>query len=83
MRAQEWTWMEGTTNAPSARQEADVHELGRRVAQHYGYQSVLLDDPADYAWRKEVPTMRGCGCLLAALFLLLVIAGSLLTAATS
>jgi hypothetical protein len=30
-----------------------------------------------------VPTMRGCGCLLAALFLLLVIAGSLLTAATS
>jgi len=27
--------------------------------------------------------MRGCGCLLAALFLLLVIAGSLLTAATS
>jgi len=26
--------------------------------------------------------MRGCGCLLAALFLLLVIAGSLLTAAT-
>jgi hypothetical protein len=31
---------------------------------------------------KEVPFMRGCGCLLAALFLLLVIAGSLLTAAT-
>jgi hypothetical protein len=30
-----------------------------------------------------VPTMRGCGCLLAALLLLLVIAGSLLTAATS
>jgi hypothetical protein len=28
-----------------------------------------------------VPTMRGCGCLLAALFLGLVIAGSLLTAA--
>jgi hypothetical protein len=27
-----------------------------------------------------VPPMRGCGCLLAALFLLLVIAGSLLTA---
>jgi len=26
--------------------------------------------------------MRGCGCLLAALFLLIVIAGSLLTAAT-
>jgi hypothetical protein len=29
-----------------------------------------------------VPPMRGCGCLLAALFLLMVIAGSLLTAAT-
>jgi hypothetical protein len=29
-----------------------------------------------------VPTMRGCGCLLAALFLLLVIAGSLLTVGT-
>ena len=27
-----------------------------------------------------MPTMRGCGCLLAALFLLMVIAGSLLTA---
>jgi hypothetical protein len=30
-----------------------------------------------------VPTMRGCGCLLGALFLLLVIAGSLVTAAVS
>jgi hypothetical protein len=49
MRAQEWTWMEATTNAPSAHQEADAQELGRRVAQHYGYQSVLLDDPADDA----------------------------------
>ena len=29
-----------------------------------------------------MPPMRGCGCLLAALFLLMVIAGSLLTAAT-
>jgi hypothetical protein len=47
--AQEWTPTDGPTNAPSARQEADVHELGRRVAQHYGYQPVLLDDPADYA----------------------------------
>jgi hypothetical protein len=47
--AQEWTWMEGTTNAPSGREEADVHELGRRVAQHYGSQSALLDDPADDA----------------------------------
>jgi hypothetical protein len=47
--AQEWTWMEGTTDAPSGREEGDVHELGRRVAQHYGDQSVLGDDPADYA----------------------------------
>jgi hypothetical protein len=30
-------------------QEADVHELGRRVAQRHGYQSVLLDNPADDA----------------------------------
>jgi hypothetical protein len=49
VHAQEWRPTEGTTNAPSARQEADVHELGRRVAQHDGSQSVLLDDPADYA----------------------------------
>jgi hypothetical protein len=49
MYAQEWISTEGTTNAPSARQEADLHELGRRVAQHYGYQQVLFDDPADYA----------------------------------
>jgi hypothetical protein len=28
-----------------------------------------------------MPTMRGCGCLLAALFLGLIIAGSLLTTA--
>jgi hypothetical protein len=47
--AQEWTRTEGTTNAPSAQDEADVHELGRRVALEYGYQSVLFDDPADYA----------------------------------
>ena len=49
MPATEWTSTEGTTNAPSAQDEADLHELGRRVAQHYGYQSVLFDDPADYA----------------------------------
>jgi len=47
--AQEWTRTEGTTNAPSAQAEADVHELGRRVAQHFGYQQVLTDDPAEYA----------------------------------
>jgi hypothetical protein len=47
--AQEWTRTEVTTNAPSPQAEADVHELGRRVAQHYGYQPVLSDDPAQYA----------------------------------
>jgi hypothetical protein len=49
MDAQEWSSTDGTTNAPSARDEADLQELGRRVAQHYGYQAVLFDDPADYA----------------------------------
>jgi hypothetical protein len=49
MPAQEWTRTGGTTNAPSAQDEADVHELGRRVALEYGYQSALFDDPADYA----------------------------------
>jgi hypothetical protein len=49
VHASEWTRTGGTTNAPSAREEADVHELGRRVAQHDGDQSVLLDDPADSA----------------------------------
>jgi hypothetical protein len=29
--------------------EQDWLELGRRVAQERGYQSVLFDDPADYA----------------------------------
>jgi hypothetical protein len=49
MPAQEWTRTDSPTNAPNAQAEADVHELGRRVAQHYGYQSALLDDPANYA----------------------------------
>jgi hypothetical protein len=49
MPASEWTWTEGTTNAPSAHAEADVHELGRRVAQHDGDQPVLGDDPAEDA----------------------------------
>ena len=47
--AQEWTWLGGTTNAPSGPAEAELLELGRRVAMERGYQSVLLDDPADYA----------------------------------
>jgi hypothetical protein len=34
---------------PSASEEAELLELGRRVAQERGYQSVLFDDPADYA----------------------------------
>ena len=47
--AQEWTWLGGTTNPPSGPQEAELWELGRRVAIHPGSQSVLLDDPADDA----------------------------------
>jgi len=49
MRPQEWTRYGGTTNAPSGPEEAELLELGRRVAIHRGYQSVLFDDPADYA----------------------------------
>jgi hypothetical protein len=49
MKAQEWTRCAGTTNAPSAGEEAELLELGRRVAQERSYQSVLFDDPADYA----------------------------------
>jgi hypothetical protein len=47
--ATEWTWFSGTTNAPGAFEEAELLELGRRVAMERGYQSVLFDDPADYA----------------------------------
>jgi hypothetical protein len=47
--AQEWTWLGGITNAPSGPAEAELWELGRRVAMERGYQSVLFDDPADYA----------------------------------
>ena len=49
LRPAEWTRLAGTTNAPSAGEEAELQELGRRVAQERGYQSVLFDDPADYA----------------------------------
>jgi hypothetical protein len=47
--AQEWTWLGGTTNAPSGQEEAELWELGRRVAMDRGYQSVLFDDPAEDA----------------------------------
>jgi hypothetical protein len=49
MRPTEWTRDEGTTNAPGAFEEAELLELGRWVAMVRGYQSVLFDDPADYA----------------------------------
>jgi hypothetical protein len=49
MRPTEWTREHGTTNASGASEEAEQLELGRRVAQERGYQSVLFDDPADYA----------------------------------
>jgi hypothetical protein len=49
LRAAEWTRLSGTTNAPSAAEEAEALELDRHVAMHRGYQSVQFDDPADYA----------------------------------
>jgi hypothetical protein len=49
MTAQEWTRWGGATNAPGTFEEAELLELGRRVAQERAYQSVLFDDPADYA----------------------------------
>jgi hypothetical protein len=49
MRPTEWTRDHGTTNAPGAFEEAELLELGRPVAMERGYQSVLFDDPADYA----------------------------------
>ena len=49
MRPTEWTRDHGTTNAPGAFEEAELLELGRWVAMVRGYQSVLFDDPADYA----------------------------------
>jgi hypothetical protein len=49
LRAAQWTRRSGTTNAPSAAEEAEALELGRQVAMHRGDQSVLFDDPADDA----------------------------------
>jgi hypothetical protein len=49
MKAQEWTRWAGPTNAPSAEEEAELLELGRRPALERGYQSVPFDNPTDYA----------------------------------
>jgi hypothetical protein len=49
VQAQEWTSTDGATNAPDAQEEAELLELGRRVALERGYQSVLFDHSADYA----------------------------------
>jgi len=49
MHAQEWTRFGGPTNVPSAREEAELLELGRRVAQERGSRSVLFDNPAEDA----------------------------------
>jgi hypothetical protein len=49
LRAAEWTRLSGTTNAPTAAEEAEALELGRQVAMHRGDQSVLFDDPTDDA----------------------------------
>ena len=49
MQPTEWTREHGTTNTPGASEEAELLELGRWVAMERGYQSVLFDDPADYA----------------------------------
>ena len=49
LRPTEWTRSSGTTNAPSASEEAEALEQGARVAMHGGSQAVLFDDPADYA----------------------------------
>jgi len=49
LRPTEWTREHGTTNGPGAFEEAELLELGRWVAMVRGYQSVLFDDPADYA----------------------------------
>ena len=47
VKAQEWlrVWGPGEwTQAPNGQQEADVHELGRHVAQQFGYQAAMWDD---------------------------------------
>jgi hypothetical protein len=46
VKAQEWlrAWGPGEwTQTPNGQQEADVHELGRHVAQEFGYQAAMWD----------------------------------------
>ena len=45
----EWLARQGATNLPPAQAEADVQELGRRVALELHYQPVLAEDPAEFA----------------------------------
>jgi hypothetical protein len=45
----EWLPQQGPTNLPPAHAEADVHELGRRVALELHYQPALTTDPAEFA----------------------------------
>jgi hypothetical protein len=49
LRPAQWKPFDGTTTTSSASEETEAMQLGRRVAQERGYQSVLFDDPADYA----------------------------------
>jgi hypothetical protein len=48
MPATEWTRFGGRPTPPEAQEEAELLELGRRVALERGYQSALFDDSADY-----------------------------------
>jgi hypothetical protein len=80
--AQEWTRTRGTTNARPPRPRPTCTSSGG------GWPSTTATSrscstTSRRRLREGGAPMRGCGCLLAALFLLLVIAGSLLTAATS
>jgi hypothetical protein len=47
--AAEWLPDAGTHDAPTGPEEAEALELGGRVAIFRCYQSLLFDDPADFA----------------------------------
>jgi hypothetical protein len=49
MRSTEWTPDASPHDSPSGQEEAEALELGGRVAIFRCYQSLLFDDPADYA----------------------------------